>query len=300
MIKIGCCGYPVSQTKYYETFNLVELNSTFYKYPSLSTAKRWRSRAPESFEFTVKAHQDITHKYKLRIEHAIEPFEKIKQVCHVLEARVILIQTPASFSPKYIDHAKEFFMKINRENFILVWETRGSLWESNDSFRRLKETLNEIGVTHVTDPLRLMPAHVSNLAYFRLHGLGERMYYYQYTNSELKRLYEVIKRFKDLEMGVYVLFNNLSMFEDARRFAFFVNNGYFPLLTGSFGIDSAKSIISQVRYPTTKNTLISRIGWRLIDLDEEKQIRLDELLTKIPMKTYNSPDEVLSELKALL
>lgn len=298
MIKVGCCGFPISQTKYYEIFSLVELNSTFYKYPTPLTAEKWRAKAPENFEFTVKAHQDISHKYRLRIEQSIEPFEKIKQICHILNAKIILIQTPASFSIKELEKAEEFFRKINREEFILVWETRGASWESEESLKRLKDFLGEINVTHVTDPFKLMPAFTSDLAYFRLHGLGERMYYYQYTNDELRRLYDLLREFDGLEMGVYVLFNNLSMFEDAKRFAFFLENKYFPPLTGTFGLDSIKSMLSKTRYPTNRNLLIDKIGWRLIELKEGKQVRLSSLLDAIPAKTYRNLDEIMEEIKA--
>lgn len=298
MIKVGCCGFPISQTKYYETFSLVELNSTFYKYPTPSTAEKWRTKAPENFEFTVKAHQDISHKYRLRIEESIDPFERIKQICRILNAKVILIQTPASFSVKDLEKAEEFFRKINREDFVLVWETRGASWESEESLKRLKDVLSKIDVTHVTDPLKLMPAFTSDLAYFRLHGLGERLYYYQYTNDELRRLYEIVREFENLKMGVYVLFNNLSMFDDAKRFIFFLENKSFPPLTGTFGLDSVKSMLSKVRYPANRNLLIDKIGWRLIELKEGKQIRLSSLLNAIPAKTYKSLDEIMDEIKA--
>ncbi|MEM2557371.1 MAG: DUF72 domain-containing protein [Candidatus Bathyarchaeia archaeon] len=297
VIKVGCCGYPVSQTKYYENFKLVELNSTFYKYPSQTTAEKWRKRAPEDFEFTVKAHQDISHKYRLRIEQSREPFERIKQVCRILRAKIILIQTPASFSLKNLDDAKKFFSGVNREDLILIWETRGPSWESEEGLRILRDALSELGITHVTDPLRILPAHTTNLAYFRLHGLGERLYYYQYTNDELRKLYELVRQFERLEMGAYVLFNNLSMFEDAKRFLFFLENGRFPPLTGSFGLDSAKAIISKARYPTTKSALIDKVGWRLVELEGGKQVRLKDLLADISAKTYKSPDEVLREIK---
>lgn len=297
MIKVGCCGYPVSQTKYYKIFRLVELNSTFYKYPSPKTAERWRNKAPENFEFTVKAHQDISHKYRLNLEQASDSFERIKQICRVLETKIILIQTPASFSLKNLEEAEKFFKGINREDFILVWETRGSSWESREALSKLRNVLSSLDVTHVTDPFKLMPAFTANLAYFRLHGLGERTYYYQYTNRELKRLYEIVKRFKGLEMGVYVLFNNLSMFEDAKRFIFFMEKGSFPPLTGSYGLDSIKAIISRTRYPATKSALIKRVGWRLVEVEEDKQIRLSELLTRMPAKTYRNSDEVLKELE---
>ncbi len=297
MIKVGCCGYPVSQTKYYETFKLVELNSTFYKYPSIKTVEKWRNKAPEDFEFTVKAHQDITHRYRLNLKQASEPFEKIKQICRVLKAKIILIQTPASFSLKNLEKAEEFFRKVNRENFILVWETRGSSWESEEALEKLRDVLSGLGITHVTDPFRLTPAFITSLAYFRLHGLGERMYYYQYTNEELRRLYEIVKRFEGAKRDVYVLFNNLSMFEDAKRFIFFMERRCFPSVTGSYGLNSIKAVLSRTRYPTTKSMLIKRVGWRLVELENGEQIRLSKLLDDIPAKTYRSLDEILGEIK---
>ncbi len=297
MIKVGCCGYPVSQAKYYQTFKLVELNSTFYRYPNPSTVERWRRKAPEDFEFTVKAHQDISHKYRLKIERTIKSFEKIKEICRILKTKIILIQTPASFSIKNLGDGEEFFKKINREDFILVWETRGASWESEEALSKLKDALCELRVTHVTDPLRLMPVFTADLAYFRLHGLGERMYYYQYTNDELRKLYDITKRHETLRMGVYVLFNNLSMFDDAKRFIFFREKGYFPPLTGSYGLDSVRDVISRTRYPATKSTLINKIGWKLVELEEGKQIRLSELLASIPAKTYRDSDEILNELR---
>ncbi|MEM1515082.1 MAG: DUF72 domain-containing protein [Thermoproteota archaeon] len=297
MIKVGCCGFPVSQLKYYETFNLVEINATFYKYPSQRTIEGWRKRAPDGFEFTVKAHQDISHRYRLKIEQARDSFEKVKQICRILGARIILIQTPASLTIRDIGDAEEFFKGVEREGFILVWENRGPSWESEEGLMMLREMLGRTNVTHVTDPLRLSPAHVVNVAYFRLHGLGEKLYYYQYTNDELKRLYEVVKKYDYLEMGVYVLFNNLTMFDDARRFKLYVESGIFPPLTGSYGIDSIKKLISIIKYPDTKKTLIDKVGWRLVEIEPDKQVRLSEILSAVPDKAYKRPEEVLEEIK---
>ncbi|MBS7640072.1 MAG: DUF72 domain-containing protein [Candidatus Bathyarchaeia archaeon] len=297
MIKVGCCGFPVSQSKYYETFILVELNTTFYRYPSLKTVEGWRKKAPENFEFTVKAHQDISHKYKLNIEWARESFEKVKQICRILRARIILIQTPASFTVKSINDAEDFFKRVEREDLVLVWETRGPTWESEEGLKILRDSLSKVNVTHVTDPLRLMPAYVADVAYFRLHGLGERLYYYQYTNDELRKLHETVKKYEGLEMGVYVLFNNLAMFDDAKRFKFYIENGYFPPLTGNYGMDAIKALIGSARYPATKKALIDRIGWRLVEIEPNRQVKLGDLLNTIPEGTYKSSEELLEELK---
>jgi len=40
-------------------YDFVEVNSTFYMYPSLSTVRSWRRRVPQDFEFTVKCHRDV-------------------------------------------------------------------------------------------------------------------------------------------------------------------------------------------------------------------------------------------------
>jgi hypothetical protein len=45
--------------------------------------------------------------------------------------------------------------------------------------------------------------------------------------------------------------------------------------------------------------LINKVGWRLIELEEGKQVKLSELLTKIPAKTYRTSDEVLKELEEI-
>jgi len=61
MVKDGCCGFPVGMKKYFENFDVVEVQKTFYKPPSQKTAEKWRKNAPENFEFTIKAWQVITH-----------------------------------------------------------------------------------------------------------------------------------------------------------------------------------------------------------------------------------------------
>jgi uncharacterized protein YecE (DUF72 family) len=70
MIEIGCCGFPTSMKEYFENFGVIELNSTFYQYPREKTVQDWRERASENFEFTVKAHQDISHNAKMNVEEA--------------------------------------------------------------------------------------------------------------------------------------------------------------------------------------------------------------------------------------
>jgi uncharacterized protein YecE (DUF72 family) len=81
MIKVGCCGFPVAMSRYFEQFGLVELNRTFYHYPREKTVADWKRNAPDEFEFTVKAHQDISHKAKMRVgEDSLHAFDQMKRV----------------------------------------------------------------------------------------------------------------------------------------------------------------------------------------------------------------------------
>jgi uncharacterized protein YecE (DUF72 family) len=77
-INIGCAGWsykgwkgpfyprsmdPKKYLEYYaKYFDFVEVNSTFYKLPSVSTLETWLEQVPKSFKFSVKASQKITHK----------------------------------------------------------------------------------------------------------------------------------------------------------------------------------------------------------------------------------------------
>jgi len=297
MIKVGCCGYPTSAKKYHENFCVVELNRTFYEYPGMSTVVGWRKRTPKDFEFTVKAHQDISHKFKLKVEDSIEAFNKMKEICQTLEARVLLIQTPGSFRADRTEDVSEFFHRVDRENLVLVWETRGASWEETGVRERLSKLLCEVDVTHVTDPFRLKPAYVGDVAYFRLHGLGGRMYYYQYTDEELVKLHGLVNPFESRGKKVYVLFNNLSMFEDGLRFTTYLEKGEFPSLTGAVGLESVRKVMERIRFPIVKSLLLRRLGWRVVELEDGRQVRLEGLLSGIPSRTYGSVEEVLREIK---
>ena len=53
---------PKEMLAYYASrFNAVELNNTFYRTPQPSMIETWKAQVPESFRFSVKAPQTITH-----------------------------------------------------------------------------------------------------------------------------------------------------------------------------------------------------------------------------------------------
>lgn len=285
--------------KYYENFNLVELNTTFYQYPRMETVEGWRKKAPETFEFTVKAHQEISHKEKMKLSDAcLQAFEKMKEICEILNSKILLIQTPGSFKPDKLEDARNFFKKADRKCLAVVWETRGPPWETSETREKLRKVLEEVNVSHVTDPFRASPAYVGEIAYFRVHGLGERMYYYQYSDAELRRLFDLVKPYDEQGKSVYVLFNNLAMFDDARRFLTFLKSGKFPKLTADVGLDSVKEILAKVCFPISKSVLVKRFGWRLAEVRDGEQVKLESLFNALPSKSFASLNELLMEIEA--
>ena len=129
-----------------------------------------------------------------------------------------------------------------------------------ETHKKLGKVLEKLDVTHVTDPFRIMPAYTGGTAYFRLHGLGERMYYYQYSDIELQRLKELIAPYEKEGKEVYVLFNNLSMLEDGVRFMEYLVKRTFPKVTCSTGLASIKEVIEKTRYPNFKKC-VNQKSW---------------------------------------
>jgi len=234
-VKVGCCGFPKGKRKYSEQFKLVEIQQTFYKPPLTETAQKWREEVPEDFEFTLKAWQEITHlpssptyrKAGLRIpadkehnygffkptEEVFEAWGRTREIAEALKAKVIVFQCPATFTPsaENIENMRHFFANIDRGGFIFVWELRGK-W-SDDAILTLCQ---ELELVHCVDPMENQ-AVWGKPKYFRLHG-GPG-YRHQYTDDELARL-------RDLTLGkAYVLFNNITMYEDALRFKQLVESG---------------------------------------------------------------------------
>jgi uncharacterized protein YecE (DUF72 family) len=244
-LRIGRCGFPLSLRRYAEEFSVVEVQQTFYQPPAPRTLEKWRSAVPGGFEFTLKAWQLITHEassptYR-RLRGELSPqqrgeagaFRLNATVMHawrrtlacarMLGSRCILFQCPARFAPTRTNKAnlRGFFREIKPELLsssgagllTCVWEPRGQ-WEAEE----VRELCEELGLVHGVDPFQQSPV-AGPFGYFRLHG--RTGYRYRYSDQELVQLREMAGK----HASCYVLFNNISMLEDARRFQRLVGAG---------------------------------------------------------------------------
>ena len=228
-VKVGCCGFPRGMKHYLSQFKLVEVQQTFYKLPKVETVVKWRQAAPSDFEFTIKAWQLITHPpssptyrksgvqipqgkegnygYFKPSHEVMEAWHKTKEIAQTLGAGIIVFQCPASFvdSAENIENMRKFFPPLAKEGLPFAWEPRGQ-W----SDQVIAGLCQELGLIHCVDPLERAPLY-GMVNYFRLHG-GPG-YRHSYSNEELARLREMISNKES-----YVLFNNITMYDDALRF----------------------------------------------------------------------------------
>src|SRR5436190_15109915 len=84
--------------RHYPTrLNSVEIDSTFYRMPTLKTLEGWSASTPEMFRFTIKASQQITHRQRLKIPS--EALDYLMSAVPTLGVRLglVLFQLPPFF-----------------------------------------------------------------------------------------------------------------------------------------------------------------------------------------------------------
>lgn len=293
----GWAYFPCKPTlkTYSKAFNFVEVNSTFYEYPDFRTTERWRRTVPTDFTFTVRCHQDLTHRIGLKpVDQAYAVFSQMVGICRVLGAPFLHLLTPASYvlNDMEIDQARDFFSTINLKGVRLAWEIRSSVTP------RLITLMRDFGIVHSVDSSKEEPAYKSDVVYTRIFGKGKHNIY-QFTDEELG---EIDQRIAKAETNkVLVTFHGIRMSGDAARFKKYVETGNFIPVTAFTGIDSAKAVLQEdAEFPSTRAELIEHQGWKVIDLTSDKRVHLSELLSKIPPKAYHSVQEITKEMEAFM
>lgn len=235
-IKVGICGVGMAKATLAQLYPVAEVQQTFYQPPEITTLEKWRTEVPDTFEFTVKAWQLITHTGKsptyrrLKRERTDEEkmecggfrstpiveegWERTRDSALALRASKILFQCPPSFKPipENLENLMHFFSTRDREKgarrgLTFLWEPRGPDWTPE----LVRELCEELDLVHVVDPFSgetVTPEQI----YYRLHGRGS--YSYIYSDEELAQLALMLPA----EQECYVMFNNVKMRQDSIRF----------------------------------------------------------------------------------
>ncbi len=151
MLRIGISGWSFDEWKdgfydgvprskwlahYADHFPTVEVNYTFRRTMSPSTAEKWRAAVPPGFRFAVKAHQRITHTHRLKDpgEHLPHFLESLTPLGEALGP--VLFQLPPHLPRD--DTRLAAFLDALPEGLSSVFEFRNETWFADQVYELLR------------------------------------------------------------------------------------------------------------------------------------------------------------------
>jgi uncharacterized protein YecE (DUF72 family) len=196
---------------YSHVFRTVEIDSTFYRYPTRGMAFGWLRYTKPDFIYTAKLPKLITHTKKLDPAQKVEEdLNKFLELMEPLQFNgklgCLLAQLPPGL--KFNLNRMESFFAIFPTQFRLAVEFRHPSWLNTSTLQLLEKY--KVAYTAVDEPLLPPDMHVtSDIAYIRWHGKGEQPWYdYHYKTEELKPWVPKVKAASQKAEKVFGYFNN--------------------------------------------------------------------------------------------
>jgi uncharacterized protein YecE (DUF72 family) len=203
---------------YARAFETVEVDSTFYAIPPVSTVEGWASRTPPDFTFSLKLPQEITHQRGLRsgsVELLEEFCERIRRLGSKLAA--VLVQLPPQFeaTPENVKALGEFLPQLPRDIRFSV-EFRSDQWMKQRVVEMLAK--HNVAVALVEGQwversamLRYAEQPVADFAYVRWMGERDLTSFDREQRARDKNLSSwsnVLARLRERVTVVYAYFSN--------------------------------------------------------------------------------------------
>ncbi|MGH8076737.1 MAG: DUF72 domain-containing protein, partial [Lysobacter sp.] len=140
-IRIGCAGWSILSrhadlfgdgashlARYATRFDVVEINSSFYRPHRSDTYARWAGVVPAPFRFSVKLPKTITH--ELRLQKTAKPLDRFAAEVAGLGKKLggLLVQLPPSLGYDARVASTFFAMLRRRFNVPVACEPRHASW----------------------------------------------------------------------------------------------------------------------------------------------------------------------------
>ena len=219
---IGCSGFAYKEWKdifyppklpqrswftfYTQHFNTLELNVTFYRFPTLKSLSGWKVHAPEGFVFSAKVPRSITHYKKLAgTEGMLEDFYSLLREGLGQSLGCVLFQMPPQFT--YSEERLQAVVAAVQGGFNNVVEFRHASWWRADVQAALASV--SIAFCGVSFPKIGQDEAVINtpLAYYRFHGVP-KLFYSLYDEAFVADIHDQLSRSN--AKSAYVYFNNTA------------------------------------------------------------------------------------------
>lgn len=217
MVSVGTCGYSYKDwigpvypqgtksgqmlEEYARLFTAVEVDSSYYRVPSLATFASMARRTPAHFRFSAKLPGTGTHvpsDAAASVHDDVRLFrENLQPLVEAKKFACALAQFPNAFRPSDASRGHIAALRDVLAGVPLVVEFRNRAWQTNETLDFLRGL--EVGIVNVDEPLyKSLPRPntdtTSGIAYVRFHGrnyqqwwkgTNETRYDYLYTRDEL-------------------------------------------------------------------------------------------------------------------
>ncbi len=220
-VRVGCSGwqydswrgklYPPRCPKrrwlevYAESFDTVEVNSTFYRLARRSAVEGWVEQTPPEFLFAVKASRYLTHIRRLReIDEGIKRFyEPIEPLIEAGRLGPVLWQLPENFHRS--DERLAGLLELLPPGRHTI-EFRHQSWFAPEVMSMLRA--RGVALTVGDHPSRPFQTYVATAdwMFIRFH-YGSRGRIGNYSATEIAEWAERIKRWRR-RAAIYVYYNN--------------------------------------------------------------------------------------------
>jgi uncharacterized protein YecE (DUF72 family) len=202
---------------YSKVFDLVEIDSTFYRTPSPATMRQWREKTPPNFLFTAKLPGKITHEKRLAgVESELERFERTAAELQEKLA-CIIAQLPPNSKYENDFEKLEKFLAMRNHGIRYAIEFRNKSWLREETFRLLSKD-GSCFVWNVQEKIgEVDPRLTSDFIYLRFMGkYGEfkRFNKVQKDRSEILQAWSgrLSENVKAVKLALVLVSNHFSGF----------------------------------------------------------------------------------------
>ena len=226
---------------YAEHFDTVEVNSTFYRVPSVDAVRSWAERTPKAFDFSLKLYQKFTHPDMFAKATGGDPAQLGQKDVDAFRAAIdplasagklgaLLAQFPASFKNEPESRAYlEWLLRAFR-GYALAVELRHRTWsdrsgetiailaEHDAAWAQIDEPKFKTSIRQDIAGASAGVAQPGGFYYLRLHGrnaaqwwkheASEDRYNYLYTAGELQPFADAAKAAVREVRKAYLYANN--------------------------------------------------------------------------------------------
>jgi uncharacterized protein YecE (DUF72 family) len=205
-------------------FDTIEINSTFYRIPTVKTTRDWASRVVgnPAFKFTAKLPQVFTHTRQTSAQDEAAFKDAMSPLLAADRLGALLLQFPYAFhqTPANRDYLNRLVERFR--SYPLVVEVRHRSWDTPSTYeflRALGVGLCNIDQPQVSYSLGLTRQVTSDIGYLRLHGRNavtwfqddvnrDARYDYLYSGPELEAISEVLQAIAAHARDAYLIANN--------------------------------------------------------------------------------------------